>query len=65
MLFIYAPWCGHCKKLKPIYTELSEKIKEEKEILLTMMDGSANEVDGITITGFPTLIFYKKGDKTN
>lgn len=65
ILFIHAPWCGHCKKFKPIFKEASEKLAKEEDIVFAMMDGSANEVETIQIQGFPTTILFKAGDKEN
>eukprot|EP00043_Microstomoeca_roanoka_P005529 m.56301 g.56301 ORF g.56301 m.56301 type:complete len:468 (+) comp13009_c0_seq1:288-1691(+) len=65
LLEVYAPWCGHCKKLEPIYNELGEKYADNKNLVIAKMDGTANEVDGLSVRGFPTLKFYPAGKKTS
>ena len=61
----YAPWCGHCKKLTPIYDELAQKVAGQPDILIAKMDATANEYPGLEIRGFPTILFYKKGEKSS
>lgn len=58
----YAPWCGHCKKLVPIYDELAEKFASRDDILVAKMDSTANELEHTRIDSFPTIKLYKKGD---
>lgn len=62
----YAPWCGHCKKLQPVYDELAEKLKTTNpDIVIAKVDSTANDVEGQDIQGFPTLKLYTKTDKVN
>lgn len=66
MLEVYAPWCGHCKKLDPEYTKLAKKVKKEEltDLLsITKIDGTANDspVESIEWSGFPTIFYVKAG----
>jgi protein disulfide-isomerase A1 len=57
----YAPWCGHCKKLAPIWEEFAESIGTDN-IVIAKMDGTANDLPSdspFQIQGFPTLKLFQ------
>ncbi|XP_060944685.1 protein disulfide-isomerase A2 [Limanda limanda] len=59
----YAPWCGHCKELAPIWDKLGEKYAGHEDIIIAKIDSSANEIESVTIQGFPTLKYFPAGGK--
>jgi len=64
MVEFYAPWCGHCKKLTPIYDELARDLLNIPTLSLVKIDATANDVDGkYNVRGFPTLKFFPSGKK--
>lgn len=64
-LEVYAPWCGHCKRLAPTWEQLGEAVaKQDDSIVIAKMDGTENDIPedaGFEVTGFPTLKFFKAG----
>jgi len=63
----YAPWCGHCQKLAPIYDQASLNLKSlNSELKLGKVDctvetGLANRFD---IKGYPTMKYMRSGITT-
>ena len=45
----YAPWCGHCKKLAPIWDQVASDLKDVPNLVIAKMDSTANEVDNVEV----------------
>jgi protein disulfide-isomerase A1 len=62
LIEFYAPWCGHCKQLAPIYEEVGKAFADDDDIMIAKMDATLNDVtsDKFDVKGFPTLNFVTK-----
>lgn len=64
LVMFYAPWCGHCKKMKPDYSKAAAAIKSLNiRARLGAVDCTTNPVvtEKYKITGFPTIKLFANG----
>jgi len=57
----FAPWCGHCKNLAPVYEELADGFEYAKDkVTIAKVDADAEKSLGkqYGVTGFPTLKWF-------
>ena len=63
----FAPWCGHCKTLAPIYEELAQHFAfAENKVSIAKVDADNHKELGrkFGVQGFPTLKWFDgKSDK--
>ncbi|KOB75632.1 Protein disulfide-isomerase [Operophtera brumata] len=59
----YAPWCGHCKQLVPIYDKLAEHFESDEDVVIAKIDATVNELEHTKITSFPTIKLYTKDNQ--
>ncbi|KAN0035063.1 hypothetical protein ACTA71_004318 [Dictyostelium dimigraforme] len=64
MVEFYAPWCGHCKSLKPEYEKASNNLKGLVKIGAINCDEEKELCGQYQIQGFPTLKFFSTNPKT-
>ncbi|CAM6056320.1 unnamed protein product [Sphagnum tenellum] len=57
----YAPCCGHCKSLAPVYEKVAAAYKAEKDVVVADAHSGLGERYGVT--GYPTLKFFPKNNK--
>ncbi|KAJ7066967.1 protein disulfide isomerase [Mycena amicta] len=60
-----APWCGHCKSMKPAYEKTASTFKSESNCIVANIDADDQKNKGIAakydVKGFPTIKFFPKG----
>ncbi|GAW02151.1 protein disulfide isomerase [Lentinula edodes] len=62
-----APWCGHCKAMKPAYEKVASIFETENNCILVNVDADDKKNEAIKtrfgISGFPTIKFFPKDNK--
>ncbi|RDX39395.1 disulfide isomerase [Lentinus brumalis] len=58
----FAPWCGHCKNLAPVYEQLADAYAHAKDKVIVAKvdaDGAGRPLgQKYGVTGFPTLKWF-------
>ncbi|QRV87234.1 thioredoxin [Ceratobasidium sp. AG-Ba] len=61
----YAPWCGHCKKLAPVWVELAKKAQGRATIAEVDCDRFGGLCKSQGVDGYPMLFFFNAGQKVD
>lgn len=58
----FAPWCGHCKKLKPAWDQLAEEFKANSNVAIIDVDCTKDESKTLCskygVKGYPTVKYF-------
>ncbi|KAI0337496.1 thioredoxin-domain-containing protein [Trametopsis cervina] len=54
----YAPWCGHCKKLAPVWTQLAADMRGKLNIAEVDCESNSALCHKQGVTGYPMLFYY-------
>lgn len=64
LVLYFAPWCGHCKALKPEWEKLEKSGVKGVTVSKVNSDDEPDKVKEAGVDGFPTIIFYNDGVKS-
>lgn len=64
VLDCYAPWCSSCKRLLPVFEELSNEEKQTKFFKINT-DENLCVSEHFNVMSIPTVLFFENGELKN
>jgi protein disulfide-isomerase len=59
----YAPWCGHCQAMAPIWTQLGKELKGKLNVGEVNCDVESRLCKDVRLRGYPTILFFRGGER--
>jgi protein disulfide-isomerase-like protein len=65
LILFFAPWCPHCKEVKPIFEELQKEYSGDKKVKISIVNGDEDKesIKSNNVTSYPTIILKKNNVK--
>ncbi len=59
----WAPWCGYCTKLTPVFHELASEISESVKCVKINVDENRGIAQTHNVMSLPTMLLFKNGEQ--
>ncbi|MEX0940171.1 MAG: thioredoxin [Candidatus Babeliales bacterium] len=59
---VFAPWCGPCQQMMPIFEELEKEYGDKYKFVKLNVDESRELAVQYGVTSIPTFVFLKNGE---
>lgn len=61
VVFIWAPWCSHCRRLSPVFDQLASEYAGQIKFVKLLQDQNPLTASHYKVQGVPNLLFFKRG----
>jgi thioredoxin 1 len=59
---MFAPWCGPCKMMAPIFDQLAKEMSAQYKLVKVNIDEERDLAIKYNVSSIPTLLFLKNGN---